>query len=263
MVDGHRTHWCRHGRASGMVGPLSTILMGIWILGEPFTPNGWRRARPWSCSVSSCSPARQGGRTLNAWGRALLGLAVACAPAVGAIACSAPPPGVAVVARRVGGRAGGAGGCWCWRACAGRAMPEPPPCACWVQHAWRAFAVHRRCCCLPHRHLRVVGPCGSLGCFSIPQPVCRPWWWVWWCWCRRARAHRPGAHAAGAGIVVCRGGCRVGRAHVEVVHPAGGALGHLHLDPGAIALQKSGSPGVGRNLPRARCVVCGRFAQFG
>ena len=65
------THWCRHGRASRHGGPAVHHPHGNLDSGQSPSPCGWRRARPWSCSVSSCSPARQGGRTLNAWGRAL------------------------------------------------------------------------------------------------------------------------------------------------------------------------------------------------
>jgi len=35
--DGHRAHRRDDGAQTGMIGPLSTILMGVMILGEPFT----------------------------------------------------------------------------------------------------------------------------------------------------------------------------------------------------------------------------------
>ena len=56
---------------AGMVGPLSTILMGIWILGEPFTL--WLAAGTAlvMLGIFVFTRSARGGRTLNAWGRAL------------------------------------------------------------------------------------------------------------------------------------------------------------------------------------------------
>jgi len=178
---------------AGMVGPLSTILMGIWILGEPFTL--WLAAGTALVMLGIFVFTRSArGRTLNAWGRALPSLSGCLRPSCWRhrlqrrhprrCRCCPKSRWTGPVERAAVG---------CWRACAGRAMPEHPPCACWVQHAWQALAVHRRCCCLPHLHLRSGRPLREPGLlFHSPSPVCRPWWLVWWCWCRRARAHRPG-----------------------------------------------------------------------
>jgi hypothetical protein len=55
--DGHRAVGATLTAQTGMVGPMSTILMGVLLLGEPF--NAWiAPARCWSWAACGCSAAR-------------------------------------------------------------------------------------------------------------------------------------------------------------------------------------------------------------